>query len=227
MGLIRLAVIMLGDRAAAEDVVQDAFLGLYRRWEGLADGGNALTYVRSSVLNGCRNARRSRARRDRRDRDVIAAASLGQVCASAEAMALDADIDTGAGGAWRAAAGSASGTPLAWLGGAAHRCRTGDNRRRRAGDRQGHPERPRSPPLARPSASGVPAYYAAMAATGLVIGDTITGARLATLPPPRGTSFVGVTAAADDRTFVVSTVPVGYDGGSPPRSAAASGATGT
>ncbi len=30
VGLIKLAVIMLGDRTAAEDVVQDAFFGLYR-----------------------------------------------------------------------------------------------------------------------------------------------------------------------------------------------------
>jgi DNA-directed RNA polymerase specialized sigma24 family protein len=32
LGLIRLAVVMLGDRPAAEDVVQEAFCGLYRRW---------------------------------------------------------------------------------------------------------------------------------------------------------------------------------------------------
>ena len=51
---------MLGDRAAAEDVVQDAFLGLYRHWAGLNDPGNAVTYVRSAVLNGCRNALRQR-----------------------------------------------------------------------------------------------------------------------------------------------------------------------
>jgi DNA-directed RNA polymerase specialized sigma24 family protein len=31
---------MLGDRAAAEDVVQEAFCGLYRRWHSLADTGN-------------------------------------------------------------------------------------------------------------------------------------------------------------------------------------------
>ena len=30
LGLVRLAVVMLGDRAAAEDVVQEAFCGLYR-----------------------------------------------------------------------------------------------------------------------------------------------------------------------------------------------------
>jgi DNA-directed RNA polymerase specialized sigma24 family protein len=32
VSMIRIALIMLGDRAAAEDVVQDAFFGLYRRW---------------------------------------------------------------------------------------------------------------------------------------------------------------------------------------------------
>jgi RNA polymerase sigma-70 factor (sigma-E family) len=62
VGLIRLAVVMLGDRAAAEDVVQEAFCGLYRRWDHLADPQNALRYVRSSVLNGCRSVLRSQRR---------------------------------------------------------------------------------------------------------------------------------------------------------------------
>jgi RNA polymerase sigma-70 factor (sigma-E family) len=62
-GLIRLAMLMLADQQAAEDVVQDAFLGLYRRWGTLADPGKALVYVRSSVLNGCRTALRKRSRR--------------------------------------------------------------------------------------------------------------------------------------------------------------------
>ena len=61
VGLIRLAYLMLGDRAAAEDVVQDAFFGLYRNWGRLADPSGALPYVRSSVLNGCRSALRRRA----------------------------------------------------------------------------------------------------------------------------------------------------------------------
>jgi RNA polymerase sigma-70 factor (sigma-E family) len=60
LGLVRLAYVMLGDRAAAEDVVQEAFGGLYRRWDQLADVGRALQYVRSSVLNGCRSALRRR-----------------------------------------------------------------------------------------------------------------------------------------------------------------------
>jgi RNA polymerase sigma factor (sigma-70 family) len=53
---------MLGDRSAAEDVVQDAFLGLYRRWERLADPAVAQSYLRTSVLNGCRTALRTRPR---------------------------------------------------------------------------------------------------------------------------------------------------------------------
>jgi RNA polymerase sigma-70 factor (sigma-E family) len=60
LGLIRLAHIMLGNRQAAEDVVQEAFFGLYRRWSHLDDRAKALAYVRSSVLNGCRSQLRRR-----------------------------------------------------------------------------------------------------------------------------------------------------------------------
>ncbi len=85
ISMIRIALIMLGDRAAAEDVVQDAFFGLYRRWSKLSDPANALTYVRSAVLNGCRDTLKRQARRDRRDR---AAARSWQDVDSAEALAL-------------------------------------------------------------------------------------------------------------------------------------------
>jgi RNA polymerase sigma-70 factor (sigma-E family) len=61
LGLIRFAYLLLGERQAAEDVVQEAFAGLYRRWAKLSDPGRALAYVRSSVLNGCRTALRRRA----------------------------------------------------------------------------------------------------------------------------------------------------------------------
>jgi RNA polymerase sigma factor (sigma-70 family) len=63
LSLARLALVMLGDAAAAEDVVQDAFLGLYRRWASLDDPAAALGYLRTSVLNGCRTALSRRARR--------------------------------------------------------------------------------------------------------------------------------------------------------------------
>ena len=66
LGLTRLAYVMLGDRPAAEDVVQEAFCGLYRRWSRLSDQANAVRYVRSSVLNGCRSVlRRNRSRASR------------------------------------------------------------------------------------------------------------------------------------------------------------------
>ncbi len=81
LGLVRLAVIMLGDRGAAEDVVQDAFLGLHRRWDALSDPDSALAYVRSSVLNGCRTLLRRRTRRD-------GAAFAAPDVESAEAQAL-------------------------------------------------------------------------------------------------------------------------------------------
>ena len=65
LGLVRLAKVMLGDQSIAEDVVQDAFVGMYRKWASLKDRDKALGYLRTSVLNGCRTVHRSRTRRDR------------------------------------------------------------------------------------------------------------------------------------------------------------------
>jgi RNA polymerase sigma-70 factor (sigma-E family) len=64
LGLIRLAVLMVGDQPTAEDVVQDAFLALYRRWPTLKDPDRALAYARASVLNGCRMVHRANSRHD-------------------------------------------------------------------------------------------------------------------------------------------------------------------
>lgn len=86
VGLVKLAIIMLGDRTAAEDVVQDAFFGLYRNWGRLVDPGKALAYVRGSVLNGCRAAIRQRIRHRRRDR--VAAAYVSGSAESAESAVL-------------------------------------------------------------------------------------------------------------------------------------------
>jgi RNA polymerase sigma-70 factor (sigma-E family) len=63
LALKRLAFLMTGDQPTAEDVVQDAFLGLCRRWPSLQEKGNALGYLRTSVLNGCRSVHRVRFRR--------------------------------------------------------------------------------------------------------------------------------------------------------------------
>jgi RNA polymerase sigma-70 factor (sigma-E family) len=56
--LVRLALLMVGDLATAEDVVQDAFEHLHRRWRRLREPGAGLAYARSSVLNGCRSVHR-------------------------------------------------------------------------------------------------------------------------------------------------------------------------
>ena len=53
--LLRLAVVMLGSREAAEDAVQDAFVALHRRRWGLRDPEAAEAYLRSAVLNRCRS----------------------------------------------------------------------------------------------------------------------------------------------------------------------------
>ena len=90
LGLIRFAYLMLGERQAAEDVVQEAFAGLYRRWEKLSDPAKALPYVRSSVLNGCR----SQLRRQGRAPAVTTAAGLADAAlpvVSAEAAVLSAE----------------------------------------------------------------------------------------------------------------------------------------
>jgi len=58
LGLVKLAYLMTGDQPTAEDIVQEAFFGLYRRWAALVDQDKALSYVRSSVLNACRQLHR-------------------------------------------------------------------------------------------------------------------------------------------------------------------------
>ena len=82
LGLVKLAILMVGDQPTAEDIVQDAFLGLYRRWSALHDADKALGYLRSSVVNGCRTFHRVRFRRQAVTLDAPADASS----AEAEAM---------------------------------------------------------------------------------------------------------------------------------------------
>jgi RNA polymerase sigma-70 factor (sigma-E family) len=58
-GLVRLAVLVMNDRQAAEDVVQEAFADLYRHWP-LREPGKALGYLRTAVLNRSRSVLRRR-----------------------------------------------------------------------------------------------------------------------------------------------------------------------
>jgi RNA polymerase sigma-70 factor (sigma-E family) len=60
--LVRVAVLLLGDQPSAEDVVQEAFLRLYRGLPRLRDRDKALPYLRASVINGSRSVLRARRR---------------------------------------------------------------------------------------------------------------------------------------------------------------------
>jgi hypothetical protein len=71
----------------------------------------------------------------------------------------------------------------------------------------GHPAAKPSPTASGPvtDPEALPTYFVALRypSDGLVVGETRTGKRLATVAPPAGATFVGVTGAADDRTFVL------------------------
>ena len=58
LGMVRLAYLMVGSAPLAEEVVQDAFARLLERWEGIEQPA---AYLRTCVVNGCRNAHRRRA----------------------------------------------------------------------------------------------------------------------------------------------------------------------
>lgn len=60
--LIRAAKLLLRDQQSAEDVVQDAFLSLYRVLPRLADHDAILPYLRVTVINGARSVLRARRR---------------------------------------------------------------------------------------------------------------------------------------------------------------------
>ena len=52
--LVRLAALLAGDVAAAEEVVQESFVAMHGGWRGLRDGDRALSYLRQSVVSRCR-----------------------------------------------------------------------------------------------------------------------------------------------------------------------------
>ena len=60
--MVRLATLMVGSRAIAEEVVQDAFASVSERWNGLDRPG---AYLRTTVVNGCAQALRRRSVEDR------------------------------------------------------------------------------------------------------------------------------------------------------------------
>lgn len=55
--MLRLAMGLVDDKSSAEDVVQDAFANVYRRWSSIDDPGG---YLRTAVVNASRSALRRR-----------------------------------------------------------------------------------------------------------------------------------------------------------------------
>lgn len=62
LALIRAAKLLLRDQPSAEDVVQDAFLNLYRALPRLSDHDQMLPYLRVAVINRSRSVLRARRR---------------------------------------------------------------------------------------------------------------------------------------------------------------------
>lgn len=89
--LVRLGALLVDDVGAAEDVVQDAFLSLYRRQGSLRNGYAASAYLRSAVVNGCRSALRHRGV-VRRTMHLVATPSEGADLARFEAVTDDAQL---------------------------------------------------------------------------------------------------------------------------------------
>ncbi len=53
--LVRIAALLTGDGAAAEEIVQDAFVSMHRALRRLEDGDQALGYLRRAVVSGARS----------------------------------------------------------------------------------------------------------------------------------------------------------------------------
>ena len=60
--MVRMATLLVGSAAIAEEVVQDAFASVSKCWDGLRRPG---AYLRTSVVNGCAQVLRRRSIEDR------------------------------------------------------------------------------------------------------------------------------------------------------------------
>jgi RNA polymerase sigma-70 factor (sigma-E family) len=85
--LVRLALLLVGDRGCAEDVVQDVYARLCVRGRDVGPD-TALAYVRTAVVNGCRSVLR---RRVIADRFAFSRAAQTEVQESAEHTAILAE----------------------------------------------------------------------------------------------------------------------------------------
>ena len=60
LAMVRLARLLVDDLETAEDVVQDAFAALHRKWGSIASQEAAVGYLRVCVVNGSRSVLRRR-----------------------------------------------------------------------------------------------------------------------------------------------------------------------
>ena len=58
--LVRLAVLLVRDKATAEEIVQDSFVAMHANWRRLRDQGKASLYLRKCVVNRSRSVLRHR-----------------------------------------------------------------------------------------------------------------------------------------------------------------------
>jgi RNA polymerase sigma-70 factor (sigma-E family) len=58
--MVRLARLLVDDLETAEEVVQDAFAALHRRWGSISTPDASIGYLRTSVVNGSRSVLRRR-----------------------------------------------------------------------------------------------------------------------------------------------------------------------
>jgi RNA polymerase sigma-70 factor (sigma-E family) len=63
--LVRLATLLTRDASIAEELVQDAFVSLHRRWGSLSEPAAAHGYLRTTVVNNARSALRHRGVQER------------------------------------------------------------------------------------------------------------------------------------------------------------------
>lgn len=165
---------LLGDRAAAEDVVQEALLGLCKRWSRLRDPTSAATRNAAAVITpGSVPPLR------------LAESPGRQRPARRTRMAWFVPLAAAAAVAAVVLGGTAAGS---WL------TRPGDGRPAVGGPGTGAD--------AGAWTDAVPAYYVALQdASYASVRSTATGAVLARIKTH--VPFVGVTGSVDDRTFVL------------------------
>jgi RNA polymerase sigma-70 factor (sigma-E family) len=87
--LVRLALLVLGGNAFAEDIVQEAFIRVYGSWPGIRDPERAASYLRVTTMNLARSALR------RQQTALRHAPALPAEPAGPEELALASDRQAG------------------------------------------------------------------------------------------------------------------------------------